>query len=896
MSALSPNPAATTAAVPFGEADAARWFFENANDLFAVVSAQGQFLAVNPAWTALTGWSADDLIGQACISFVHAESHAELVDTGRRIRSAGTTVNRLRVLCKDGGSVWLEGHSRLGPNGELVGTLHDISFAVAAERTREILAEAAGIGVWAYDPVSKRINWSPDALSAASLASADLDTAAAFLGRLPDDQRQSVFALFHQAVRSGDAGTVEFRLRCDDDQWITLRTTYRAEPLAGGLFSLRGVSQNITDVVASRDAALWGERRARQLVEEAPFAVAVYDLDLRLRLVSPRFLDIFKSVEAEVIGKSLHDLTHGSRRRFVSAVTRALSGEVVTRREDRLQDAEGVEHCLRWEARPWRDAEGTIVGVITYMDDISDLASARREARVNARRLKTALGAARAGVYEIDHEARSVWGSPEFHRIMGRRIHYDDVREAVWSMVHADDRVRIHASATEWRLSGHRGPQALDARLVTADGEARWMRVFNEVRRDAAGRLRKAFGLVLDIDAQKRAELALVAAERAAQAANDAKAKFLANMSHEIRTPMNGVLGVMHLLKRQILPGDANALLGEALACGQMLSTLLDDVIDISRIEAGRLEMSCEPVDPRDLLTGVTRLLAAQAEQKGIALAVEAPDLGWIDTDPTRLRQALFNLIGNAVKFTPAGSVKIRARRIDDDETAPRIVFDVIDTGVGVPMEAQARLFERFEQGDSSTTRRFGGSGLGLAITRRLAEMLGGGVDFHSEPGVGSTFTLTIAAPPAAAAATTVEAMTGEVLAGLRILLVEDNPTNQLIASRILTQLGAQVMTADDGLAGVEAARTSGFDLVLMDVQMPGMDGLEATRRIRALSGPAANTPIIALTANVMAHQRLTYQAAGMDGVAAKPIVPAALITEILRLADRAAVSQTAVA
>jgi signal transduction histidine kinase/CheY-like chemotaxis protein len=419
--------------------------------------------------------------------------------------------------------------------------------------------------------------------------------------------------------------------------------------------------------------------------------------------------------------------------------------------------------------------------------------------------------------------------------------------------------------------------------------------VFHEVRRDAQGRARKAVGLILDIDEKKKAELALIAAKRAAQAANEAKAQFLANMSHEIRTPMNGVLGVMHVLKRELPPGDNADLLTEALGAGQMLSTLLDDVIDISRIEAGRLELSREPVDPCELTRGVVRLLSGQAAHKGLELILDLPeDLGWIETDPTRVRQALFNLVGNAVKFTLKGSVTIRGRRKATDD-GPRLVFDVIDTGVGVPLDAQDRLFERFKQADASTTRRFGGSGLGLAITRELARMLGGEVSFQSVPGVGSTFSLSIAAPVVAAPLVR-ESEPSDLLEGVRVLVVEDNPTNQIVARRLLEQLGACVSVADDGASGVAAASTGDFDLILMDVQMPGMDGLEAARLIRALPGGAAHAPIIALTANVMAHQRAAYLAAGMNGVVAKPISPTALVNEIQRLSQAVSTRYDAVA
>jgi len=872
------------------DAESARWFFDHSHDLFAVVS-RGRFATVNPAWTRVTGWTRQDLIGQPALRFVHPDSRQDFIETAALIRAAGEAFNRLKVTCKTGGWIWLEGSSRLGPNGEMIGALRDVTADMArraeiaaARQTRDLLASSAGIGVWSYEPDGQHIEWSRDIFAATGLEPEDVAQPDKFYEHLHPTERDALRAAFDGAVRSGQGGTIEHRLRGARDQWFTYRATFRTEPRADGLFALKGISQNVTDVARTRDAAVWGERQARRLVEEAPFAVALYDRDLRLRVVSPRFLDIFQATEEGVIGRSLHELTSGTRKRFVRAVERALTGETVVRREDQLHDGLGRSHTLRWEARPWRDAEGAIVGVITYMDDVTALSEARREARANARRLRVALGAAQAGVYEIDHAGKSFWGSPEFHRILGRRVTYDDVRSAVWPMIHPDDVTAVY-DAADWRNHGEEHLSAkgrsFDVRVITPDGDERWIRIFHEVRTDAGGRIRKAFGLILDIDDKKRAELALVEAERAAQAANDAKAQFLANMSHEIRTPMNGVLGVMHLLKREKLPGEADHLLGEALACGRMLSTLLDDVIDFSRIEAGRLDVIQEAVDPSELAISVARLLRAQAEHKGLELRVDAPDVGLILTDPSRLRQALFNLVGNAVKFTLTGSVTLRVRRLAGD--APRVAFEVIDTGVGIAAEAQARLFERFQQADASTTRRFGGSGLGLAITRRLAQMMGGEVEFTSREGVGSTFLLTIAAPPAQARAAEPEMADG-LLQGLKILVVEDNATNRLVARRILEQLGARVETAEDGLDGVTTA-ARGFDLILMDVQMPGIDGLEAARRIRNLPGPAARTPIIALTANVLSHQRAAYLAAGMDGVAAKPISPAALIGEIIRLA-----------
>jgi len=518
---------------------------------------------------------------------------------------------------------------------------------------------------------------------------------------------------------------------------------------------------------------------------------------------------------------------------------------------------------------------------------------ARREALANARRLKLALKAAEAGVYEIDHVNKTFWASPEFKRLTGKgHSRYDEATELKYPGFHPDDLEHVRDSFRALHAGRKQSGEHFEARIVRPDGEERWVRVFHHLKVGRSGRWLKAVGLIHDFDDRKRQELALIEAQQAAEAAADAKAAFLANMSHEIRTPMNGVMGVLHLLKTEDLSAEGRAMLDEALSCGQMLAELLNDVIDFSKIEAGRLELACEPLDPAALIGGVVRLLTPQADARGLRMSIDAdPALGWVLADPVRLRQALFNLVGNAVKFTERGGVTVRCR----PGARPGVLrFEVEDTGVGIPAEVQDRIFQRFDQGDASTTRKFGGSGLGLAITRRLAEMMSGEVGFTSVQGKGSTFWLEIAAAPAEAQPAVAEAA-APLLQDLRVLVVEDNPTNRMIATKLLEQLGASVETAADGYRGVEAAAQGAFDLILMDVQMPGIDGPEAARRIRALRGPAARTPIVALTANALSHQRAAYLEAGMDGVVAKPISPAALIMEITRLSGSGATAAAAV-
>jgi CheY-like chemotaxis protein len=386
----------------------------------------------------------------------------------------------------------------------------------------------------------------------------------------------------------------------------------------------------------------------------------------------------------------------------------------------------------------------------------------------------------------------------------------------------------------------------------------------------------------------------LQGAEAARQAA-ETKSQFLANMSHEIRTPMNGVLGVLHLLKSESLSDEGRKLLSEALACGAMLAELLNDVMDFSKIEAGKLELSPEPIDLAAALEGVTGLLRSQAESKGLYLRGKiAPDIAWADIDPVRLRQMLFNLIGNAVKFTAEGGVEVRMSARREGPTR-YLRVEIQDTGIGISQEAQARLFERFHQADGSTTRRFGGTGLGLAISRALATLMGGEVGLDSEPDQGSTFWFEILAPETHARAAEVETDT-LWLDGLRVLVVEDNATNRLIATKMLENLGASVTTANDGALGVEAVKICAYDLIFMDIQMPVMDGVEATGVIRALGGPVSRIPIIAMTANALSHQRAEYLAVGMDGVVPKPLSPAALLAELARLSGDGEASEDQVA
>jgi signal transduction histidine kinase/CheY-like chemotaxis protein len=380
--------------------------------------------------------------------------------------------------------------------------------------------------------------------------------------------------------------------------------------------------------------------------------------------------------------------------------------------------------------------------------------------------------------------------------------------------------------------------------------------------------------------------------------ANRATSEFLATITHELRTPLNGVMGMVQAMANEPLEDGQRQRLEIVRGSGQALLQIINNVLDISKIEMGRVELSPAAFDLKPMVEDLGRLYAALAIEKGLSfeLTVDPSADGWSFGDDVRLRQVLSNLLSNALKFTEQGGVSATVRRDGD-----RLVFTVIDTGIGISRDQAPKLFERFVQADASTTRRFGGAGLGLAICREIVRMLGGEISFTSEAGEGSCFTFdapmpSVAAPMAAAPA--IAHQSDAASARVRVLVVDDNATNRLVLTTLLDQFDVANAAVDSGQAALDSWATGGWDMILMDIHMPGMDGLMASKTIRAREQALgmARTPIVAVTASVLSHETEAYFAAGMDDFIAKPIEIGVVLETIRRIMDASGAQPEALA
>jgi PAS domain S-box-containing protein len=688
---------------------------------------------------------------------------------------------------------------------------------------------------------------------------------------------------------------IELRFRCGDGSWRWVQGSPAPVFDANGrLVGIISIMRDVTERRRLEEQLRDSELRYRQLAEQSADPIVRYDLDGNIEYVSQAARQ-FGIDPDKVVGRNFGDIVPPEDRERNDAFFADLKagrlppqGELNVWRTPlgggRYVDLEGATSAIR-------DGERIVGAVATLRDVTARVALQEELARKQAEteralemltdseaRYRTLAENASDVIARIDMAGIIEFISPSVgafgyrpEQMVGRST--DD-------FVHPDDQTGAVRAAI---LAGRPPPSGRDNefRLRRADGGCAWIEGRPAVIRDNAGDAVGYVTVLRDITEQRRLEDELRRKQAEAQAAVVAKSEFLANMSHEIRTPLTAVVGFADLLARiSGLPAKASVYVDRIGRSGEALTSIVNNVLDFSKVEAGQVELKPEPFGLQALANEALGVVQDGAQAKGLTLTshVEANGSGDVLADAGRLRQVVLNLLTNAIKFTHAGEVTLN---ISHDAATQILEVSVSDTGIGIAPEAASRLFQRFSQVDSSSARRFGGAGLGLAISRGLIELMGGGIGVESAEGQGSRFWFRVPAPTAGATIRAAEPDLAWPPAGARVLVVDDARANRELILALLSPFDLQITEAADGLEALEAARRESFDLVLMDLQMPGLDGIAATRAIRCESELNGRTPIVAVSASVQPSDVDACRQAGMDDHIGKPISARELVGKV---------------
>jgi len=866
-----------------------RQIFQHAPFGMSVTGPDHSFIKANAALCRMLGYSEEELLKLHWTQLTHPD---DLLSSLRRVEEMNSPAEECREAEKryihsSGKVVWA--HTSISATRDSAGNpryfvLHaeDITerkLAQAALQESEerfrIMADGCPALMWVTDAEGGNGFINRAYLEFFGIASDQVQADEWQVKIHPEDATGYLDAC-QKALREQAAFSAEARFQREDGEWRWFACL--AEPRyssSGGFLGHVGMGLDITERKGSEALLKESEERFRIMADGCPTMMWVTDAAGRVQFIN--------RAHREFSGATFEDLEIGGwellmhpddAEECVRAFSRSLQDHTHYEMEARVRRADGEWRWMASFAEPRFSSDGAFLGHVGLSLDITERKRSEELVKESADRLALATRAGAVGIWDLDVvNSRLLWDE-QMCRLYGLdpRVSVDAYER--WLVgIHPEDRERGDREI-ELALDGEKDFDT-EFRVLWPDGSVHSIRALATVQRDASGRPLRLIGTNWDITAQKEAaqelkqtnrqleEATIKANEMAAVAAraNVAKSSFLANMSHEIRTPMNGVIGMIQLLLETDLTREQEQYATVAQNSGRMLLALIDDILDLSKIEAGKISLEKLNFNLPRTVNEVAEILRMQAAGKGLELAVsvaeEIPEL--LAGDALRLRQVLTNLTANAIKFTERGTVELAAALQGREGKKVSVRFSVTDTGIGIRPDQAEKLFAPFVQADSSMTRRFGGTGLGLAICKQLAEMMGGEIGLESREGEGSTFWFTAVfelapgdrQPASEPAKKRAPAAVGRKA---RILVVEDNATNRLVVLAQLQKLGYEARAVNNGAEAVEAVRQGGYDLVLMDCQMPVMDGFEATRRIR--KSVDNRIPIVALTAGAMQEDK----------------------------------------
>ena len=882
----------------------------------------GAIQRVNGAFEQDFGWLNHEISGQTALDLGLWQDPNFRATLGRRLTERGRVTDFETVLIRRDGRarnvllscVLVDLDKERSSISYIVDMTerNEVSLKLEAERQRLLaVLEGAPDALFVVDEAgsTKIANGQAIALFGYSIWELNERT---IIDLVDDSERDHAQSLMEKLTTTGNV-QAELVARTNPGRKVPVEFSASRLPDSLYLISCRDIS--------ARKASEAELRKLSLAIEQSPVTVAISNLAGDLEYVNDAFLTNTGYTREEVIGQNPRILKSGETpTETYHELWKTLIAGRTWQGEFHNRSKDGSIRIESAKIAPLRQPDGPITHYIAVKEDITDrkemtaalehyrdhledlvqqkireLAIASDRIKEDEERLSVAIEAANDGIWEWNRGSSKFYVNTSYLKMLGYAP--GDLGESaddLWAnLIHPDERDRIVADAR--RRLHEVGSHELEYRLRAKDGSYRWVLARAKVVAwDEAGRPMRAVGIHTDMSARKQIEVELMRAKELAEKSNLAKSAFLANMSHEIRTPMNAIFGFTHILRQSHLDPKQSFQLDKITGATEHLLNILNDILDLSKIEANRLTLEAAVFNMSVLLDNVYSMFFEQSHKRGLVLSV---DLGsapvWLLGDATRVRQGLMNFVSNAIKFTEKGRIDVRVLNLGLRDDGYLLRFEVSDTGIGISKGKQRHLFEAFEQADASTTRKYGGTGLGLAITKRLAGLMGGTAGCESAEGAGSTFWFTAVLP--AGQVDSEEAFGNNLnrssesllsklraIGPVRILVADDLDANRELIGILLDPTGFIVDYAHDGLQAVAMANQRSYGAILMDMQMPNMDGLQATRVILDADRPV-KPPIIALTANAFVEDRQACKAAGMTDFIAKPVRPEVLFAVLAR-------------